>query len=266
MLITNDFVMLNFPKTGSSFARDAIKRLYQNYPTKLPPSSTNCDVSESSVIELMLPKIDEANHYGVWDQHGTLRQIPLEYQHKPVLSVMRNPVSRYESTYFFRWWEKYPPTSYSEIVKHFPNFPQLSFADYYEMMHIFGRENRLQGISPKIDLGLMSIQFIQFYFKNPQDILKKIDDCYIDSKQYTDDIACVTFIHQENLRKELMQFLVRTGIPACEVEFIETMQKVNVTERAYEARNEKAVIDAHIMEKIVEREKLIFTIFNQYLC
>ena len=29
MIVTNDFVMLNLPKTGSSFARAAIKEIYE---------------------------------------------------------------------------------------------------------------------------------------------------------------------------------------------------------------------------------------------
>ena len=259
MLITNDFVMLNFPKTGSSFARDVIKRLYDNRP-----SISNGKMSPA-VIGLTLSKIDEINDYGIRDQHGTFRQIPSEHLHKPILSVMRNPISRYESTYFFRWWEKYPPSSQSEIMKRYPGFPQLSFDEYYEMMHIYGRENRLQGITPKIDLGLMTIQFIQFYFKDPQAVLNKIDDNYIESKQYVNDIAPVMFIHQENLRKELMQFLIQLGIPAHEVEFIESMQKVNVTERNLLPSNKGTVIDDRVKKKIREREMLIFSLFQEYL-
>jgi len=84
MIITDDFVMLNFPKTGSSFAREALKRLYAN----------------RNIIELMLPKITEKRYRDRVDQHGTFRQIPLAHKNKPVLSITRNPLSRFQSTLF----------------------------------------------------------------------------------------------------------------------------------------------------------------------
>lgn len=266
MLITNDFVMLNFPKTGSTFARDAIKHLYIRRESYVRKFLSRLGFWKPSIMELMMPKIDEANTYGIKDQHGTLRQIPFAHGNKQIVSIMRNPFSRYESTYLFRWWEKYPHADPQKIREKFPNFPKLSFSEYYEMIHDYGRENRLQGIQPRIELGFHTIQFIQFYFRDPESILRKIDDHYIENMQYRKDMGRIYFIHQENLKEELKQFLIDIGIPRDELEFIDSMENINVTSREMvDNRNDNGVIDDSSRKRILEREKLLFTIFPEYL-
>ncbi len=266
MLITSDFVMLNFPKTGSSFARLVIRHLYSRRKSYVRRSLSNLGFWKPSILELMMPKIDEANTYGIEDQHGTLRQIPFEHRNKQIISITRSPFSRYESTYLFRWWEKYPPADPQKIREKFPNFPKLSFSEYYEMIHDFGRENRLQGITPNIELGFHTIQFIQFYFREPETVLKKIDGDYIESQKYKEDMGNIYFIHQESLRKELKQFLIHIGIPQHEAEFIDSLRKVNVTDkRMVNTDPQNKIGYPSVRKRILAREKLIFSIFPEYL-
>ena len=80
------------------------------------------------------------------------------------------------------------------------------------MLHKFGCKDRLDGITPKIDLGYQTIQFIQFYFPDPEYVLKMIDEDYIQQKRYLNDMAEITFLHQENLNSELYDFLFRSWI------------------------------------------------------
>ncbi len=265
MLITNEFVMLNFPKTGSSFAREAVKRLYGDIKQgNSQDIDVDYELTRYSAIELMLPKIDEENHYSIADQHGTYRQIPQLHRNKPIVSVVRNPVSRAWSAYNYQWWAKHPPAHLSELLTKYPKFPQISFSEYYEIMQTYGRENRLQGIHPKIDLGIQTIQFVQFFFKNPRDVLARIDDDYIESKQYMDDMAPVEFLHQENLRSELINFLITAGVPKSRVEFISDMDDINVTESKPSSNDKPLSVDSTLKKKMLKQEKLLFSIFPEY--
>jgi len=256
--------MLNFPKTGSSFARRAIKQVYTNRNSTLRNTLEKMHLCPPSVREVIVPKIDEKIGYNIKDQHGTLRQIPEAYKNNAIVSITRNPISRYQSTYHFKWWQQYPPDGINVIREKYPYFPNISFSEYYEMLHVFGRKNRLQGIVPKIDLGLHSIQFIQFYFHNPQDVLRKIDNEYIEKKYFLEDMGIVKFLHQENLNQEIKSFLVGVGIEREQVRIIDAMKKVNVTE--IETVNSKPMgIENEIQDLILKRDKLLFEIFPKYL-
>ncbi len=263
MIVTNDFVMLNFPKTGSTYAREMIKRIYSAKRTKVRAFFEKARVCRPRVSDIFCPKIDEIVHYKIKDQHGSFRQIPTLLKKRPIVSITRHPFSRYISTYNFRWWEKFPPADISEIQDIFPNFPDISFSEYYKMCHIFIKRNRLKGIAPQIDLGIHTIQFIQFYFPKPEIVLKNIDNNYIKSKQFNKEISTVKFLHQENLNTELKEFLNNFGFSQNELSILDRNYKINVTNK--EGNNSSfEAIKSSIKEKILERDKLLFNIFPEY--
>ncbi len=265
MIITDKFVMVNFPKTGSSFVRMVLKQIHEKY-NRLPNRIwRKLHLANKTLIELMLPKIDEKNSYGIKDQHGTYRQILEEHKQKTVVSIIRNPFDRYVSTYLYRWWEKYPPVDLEQMKRNFPNFPNLSFREYYEIIQLFGRENRLNGISPKIELGLHTIQFIQFYFKEPEEVLSIIDNDYIKQKMYLTDMAEIIFLHQENLNEELYEFLLGVGYPKKDISFIKEHKKVNVTARESNEMEFNNFYTKELVEDILEKDRLLFELFPEYL-
>ena len=264
MLITNDFVMINFPKTGSSFAREAIKKVYCNANFKIHNFLINLGFYPSPIQELMLPEIDILSSTRK-DQHGTYRQIPNSYRNKDILSITRNPFSRFISTFKYKWWQKFPPGNLNEIVEKYPDFPEINFEDYYNMIHLYGRNIRLKGINPKIDIGIHSIQFIQFYFKQPEKILSTIDDRYIENKEFINDMGEIYFIHQEKLRFELKLFLKKFSIPDSKLEIIDNMDNINVTKNRILQKDISKFYSEPLINKILEREKLIFKIFPDYL-
>ena len=258
--------MLNFPKTGSSFARKVIEQVYAERSSKARRLLEKFRICNPSVMELMLPKIDEKLHYNIKDQHGTLRQIPKAHRDKPIVSITRNPILRYESTYQFRWWERNPPADMEIILKRYPHFPNLSFSEYYEMIHIYGRQNRLSNIAPKLDLGLHTIQFIQFYFDDPESVLRKIDNAYIDEERFRGDMKSISFLHQESLNSNLRDFLLHIGFKENQVGFIDSMGRINVTEKKQEnSECEKLSLENGIQNTIIERDRLLFKIFPEYL-
>lgn len=265
VLITDDFVLLNFPKTGSSFTREAIKRVYEQSDSRVMMTLEKFGIVKPRVMELMFPKIDEIHHAGIHDQHGTWRQIPPQFLDRQVISITREPISRYHSAYRFGWWKHSPPGDPDEIRKQYPNFPDLSFTQYFEMASGFAVRDRLKGITPKIQLGLHSIQFIQFYFRDPDKTLRIIDDEYIDQKKYLEDMADVHFMEQTNLRHALKSYLLGIGRTAAELNFLDVMKELNTTAQSSKAEccNEPA-LDKDLIENVLSRDRLIYKMFPHY--
>lgn len=266
MIITDDLVMLNFPKTGSSFAREVLKRVYAEGESTFRKLLAKLGLCNPSLIELLLPQIDAEKNSGIKSQHGTRRQIPAAHGDKPILSIARNPLSRYVSLHLFRWWEKHPSAEADIILKKFPQFPNLSFSEYYEMEHEMETRNRLRGIIPRIDLGLQTVQFIQFYFRDPESVLRRIDDDYIERREYRQEIRAVHFLHQENLNIELKEFLLERGFSLQQLRFIDSMEKVNVTAKKQEEADWRGYyLGTPIQNRIIERDKLLFSVFPEYI-
>jgi len=256
--------MLNFPKTGSSYVRSIIKKIHRKRGSALKQLIVKIGLAQKSITEYILPKIDEQRHAGYEDQHGTYRQIPEKYKNKKIVSIVRHPCERYVSTYLFRWWEKFPPANRNEIESEFPNFPDLNFKEYYEMMHRFGRWDRIGGNSLKSDIGLQSIQFVQFYFKNPQKILQQVCDGNFKSIKESEEMAKIEFLHQENLNHELKLFLLQCGYSKKDVRLIDNSNRINVTKRSANQKEMSSVIPFEVHKKIVEREALLFFLFPEY--
>jgi hypothetical protein len=256
--------MLNFPKTGSSFVRAALKKVHR-YDTLSNRIRRQLGLANvPPMVELILPVIDREFPQGLRGQHGTYRQIPEEHRHKTIASVIRNPFGRYVSVYLFGWWKKTLQTDERRLKKAFSRFPELSFQEYYEMMNLLGRENKLRDIIPKIELGVQTIQFIQFYFKEPETVLREIDHDYIEQKQYLHDMAQVVFLHQEKLNKDLYEFLLGFGYPKEDIDFIQKEDKVNVTPRAVDQLKASEFYTQELVKDILEKDRLLFELFPEY--
>ncbi len=164
--------MLNFPKTGSSFARQAIKDLlgekvfinefFDNLILSLHLKKKPM-FKEILPKPVLVPGLYPENSVG---QHGTWEQIPLIHQNKPIISILRNPFARYISLYEFGWFKRYPVGKKEDISAKFPNFPELSFADYLDYLE-YQIPFRIPGIKLKTDIGNQTIQFVQFFFQGP---------------------------------------------------------------------------------------------------
>lgn len=256
MIITDDFLMLNFPKTGSSFARKTISTAYTNRASFTEKLFVKLGMRRPSLQELFCPH----TYLDAVDQHGTFSQIPDQFRQKKLLSITRSPTERYLSMYHYRWWADNPPAAIPQILKSYPDFPNLSFNDYYEMQHSLSRERRLCGILPPIDIGDHTVNFIQLYFKNPNKVLSNIDNDYIFSGEFRKDIPDIHFIHQENLRFELKQFLLdQCRFKKSHLDFMDDSEIINASNKSSVAN-----IDNEIKQKIYSRDALIYEIFPEY--
>ena len=241
MIITDSFVMLNLPKTGSTFARTVIKEIHANRLSRqsfIIRGLQKLQIVKSPVCrEILLPNIKVKRGNIEPDQHGTYSQIPNEYRHLPVFSIVRNPYSRFMSGYEFRWWEKYPPINDELLAEHFPRFPDLSVDDIVRLNDLDVIYNRFDGNAPKAEVGIQTIQFIQMFFRDPKEVLQDLTDEYLDSTHIFDDVAEISFLRQENLNKDLAHFLSSVGYSADEVNYVKSRDRVNVTEARSSNRN-----------------------------
>jgi hypothetical protein len=255
MIITDRFVVLAFPKTGSSFIRRNLKRIH-NY-NSLPRRALRKVGVEwtSGMTELLDEVVDQHSPVFPVSRHLLYSQIPAEHRDKAVAGGVRDPFRRYISTYFFGYWKE----AYGEAAREgrFTDFPDLDFEAYYDLLHIHARANRLQGIRPKIDLGLYTIQFIQFYFKEP-------DEAYLDEERYWEDMAPITFLRQENLNADLYRFLKRHGYPRNRIDHLLQAKRVNVTPWGTGDRDPARFYTPELVRKVLERDRLIFDLFPQY--
>ncbi|MDD4274565.1 MAG: sulfotransferase family 2 domain-containing protein [Desulfobacter postgatei] len=255
MIITDKFVMLNYPKTGSTFARAVLKKIHEEYNTfpKLFLKKTGL-IKKPSMIEFIVSKGTGIKK----SQHGDYRQIPEEHRNKKILSIIRNPFQRYISHYLFSWWKDHPELFEKEIDEKFHNFPDLSFKEFYEMLALSA-----EGECKK-NIGAETVRFIKFFFKDPQKTFDNYNDGYMSKKEYLKDMPEIFFIHQENLNAELYNFLLCLNYPENKISFIKNENKINVTPRT---KNESKISDffsSEMIMDVLERDKLLFDLFPEY--
>lgn len=261
MIITKDFIILNLPKTGSSFVRQVIKEIYY--------SRRNKNLFTKVVHKLKLKQVGFREVFvahpiipNYKDQHGCLDQIPDGNKGKVILSVVRDPYNRLESFYKFRWWVQNPSIEKKQIENHFPDFPNLTFEQYLKMQALKNDKIKLQcGISPDLKIGNQSIQFIRFYFKNHKEVLATLDEDYIKKGKFKKDLCEICFLRNENLNEELAQFLSNYEFSKKELDFVRMHEKVNVTKN--DAK--KSFLNQEVIEYINDKEWILFEILSS-LC
>jgi hypothetical protein len=191
-------------------------------------------------------------------QHGGYRQIPEEHKLKPIVTVVRNPLQRYISEYLYGWWKSHPEAFRVEIEKKFYRFPDLNFAEYFDMISMSAANEAGR------DVGYETKRFVKFYFKDPEAVLAELDDDYVRSERFKRDLPEITFLHQEDLNNELHSFLLGLGYPEKDIDFIREAEKINVTHRD---KNQLALDDffpADLKQKVLKKDRLLFTLFPEY--
>jgi hypothetical protein len=263
MIITDQFVMLNLPKTGSSFARKAIKLIYEKRFGKLSfirKFAVKLKLSEPLVQDLVLPNIRIKAVKKHPDHHGTFRQIPAKHKQKNVFSIVRNPYERLISVYEFKDWVRNQPLSAELIAQNFPGFPELSLDEFIDLSKMI-IEAEIRTESQKVKIGLQSLQFIHMFFKNPEKVLLEINDDYIDSDKYLNDMIDITFLRQEFLREDMKNYLRSYGFEENELKIIDGLGIVNETKN--KSKNRNALLTPKAIEYINTEERFILKILRQ---
>lgn len=255
MLVTNKFVMLNFPKTGSSFARKVIKKVYANTQTELSKSGLKCE-------ELILPNTRNKVSQNKSDHHGTYSQIPPSYMDREIVSILRNPLDRFLSIYKYGAWKHSPPLPKDLLRKLFPNFPELYIDEFIEMQNE-SIKHRLGFDIKKNEIGIQSVQLIQMFFRNPDLTLKNIFSGLYSREEVEAGIGEIKFLSQENLREDLLYLLIKCGFKDDELAFIQLEKASNISD--YTINDKSILLTDKLKMYLEDKEWLYNLVFKKYL-
>jgi hypothetical protein len=162
--------------------------------------------------------------------------------------------------YEFRDWARIP-VDMDAVRAVFPRFPDLSFAEFIRFVDDFRLPRRLPTGRLDATIGEQSVQFFQFYAKDPKAVLASLTDEYIDSGAYRSDIADVTFLKTESLNQDLHDCLVRYGYLEKDIAFILDEKKIRPPRsRRADAQRWQDYFTPELEADIRRRERLLYRI------
>ena len=267
MLVSEDFIMISLPKTGSSFVRSVIKKVHSNMKKDMRyVFSTNR--KDLKLKEIYLENVRTDYKVSDKNQHGTYSQIPknLLSGHREVVSAVRSPIEAYLSRYFFqsyKWVAKHNP-DFDKLMKgKLPLFPEVSFEDY--MFTITSTLTKVglnrYNVSENLNLGLLSFQFIQFFSFDPQKFLTDLEISSVKTIELDTHFPNIYFLFNETLSQDIYNYLKQKGYSERHIGFIQNEDKINVTERT---KAKEDILNSNILNYMLEKEELLFRFFPQY--
>jgi hypothetical protein len=267
MIITDKFIVLNFPKTGSTFVRTVLERIHRTRTAPLwKQAAYKVGLARKPLFKtLMLPNLMISGlRANIPNQHGKWSQIPDEYKHLPVVSVARNPFDRLVSQYEFRWWATHPVEPPEVLRLRFPRFPDLSFREFLELEYSSIRLRIAK--NPRTVMGPMAAQMVTMYAKDRDAMLDVLDDEYIESGQYLIHFPELHFLRTERLNEDLKEFLLGRGYLSEEVDFISTMGKIQPKEGTNRKPGRSWIdyYDDETLNLVWHREQLAFKIYADH--
>lgn len=259
MIITNKFVVINNPKTGSTFLRHCIKLIYERR------RNTSCFLKRA----INFKKYSIIEHYTphpilkYLEQHGCVDEIPKRHKTKQIISVIRMPLSKITSEYHFGWWKENSRLMEDVLRKHLPMFPNLSPKDFVIYNELLNQELlKFYNIPQNIIIGNQSIEFIRLFFKNHKYVLKnKLSNEYFITGEFINDMSQVYFLKQHELQKGLISFLKTQGFAPDELELISKIPKQNISTvtKKYDKKELNEIFEKYVHEK----EWVLFLILNK---
>jgi len=259
MVITDKFVFVHEPKTGGTFVRKALYDLHHRSRPR-------------GILSLILNRTPKGtrSYHELSNYHGTCHDIPKSESHKPILSIVRNPFDLYVSFFYFGWWRTHPEDSYDDIElvkRQFESFPHLSFEDFlilantrFDDFQLIGHNNMPHDERP----GWYTTRFVRYYFRNPETVYPLINDEYIASKRYRNDMFNVHFMRTHNLNEDLYRYLLSMDFSSSEVKFVLDMERLRPEEEEIRRPDYDwtKYYTPKLNEYVLKKEKLLFSIFS----
>ena len=208
MLLTDDFVFIHPPKTGGTFVTSMLERVYRYRKPRT--------VLQKVISGLTRPRVVRTN------KHGNCASIPTSHRGRPILGVIRSPWSQYVSEYHFGWWKENlsKRIDRARAVREFPDFPELSFAEYIRFANEYqGQLLRLRE-GPGNAPGYMTRRFAHFFFVDGGAGVSRMDSGYIEREGWKEDMFPVRFLRQHRLNGDLHAFLQEMGHRPEDISFI----------------------------------------------
>lgn len=157
MLSTRDFVFIALPKTGSKFVRDVMKRSHQRLRRRHSWMLSYLFRGDFYEEMFFLQKNGNGRN-----QHGQRNQMPLKWHSKKIVSILRPPGNRFESTYKFQHWCRVPPVD-PDVHSRYQTFPKLTPEEFLDMKT--RSWHRLYPQLANLCVGWQSIQLVVIFHR-----------------------------------------------------------------------------------------------------
>lgn len=258
--------MINFPKTGSTFAMQVLDKLHRKKNNRLNRLLINLGMRNQDLYKnLMLIQTEFISQDNPpIHQHGRWEQIPEQYKYMPVVSIVREPVNRNISNYEFRWWAQHPVARLEEIYQQFPGFPALDFEEYLAYQN-FNTRYRDTGVVIPGDIGNQTVQFFQFFSMNPKKSFKMLNDHYIYDDVYRDDMPDLTLLKTEAINRDLYEFLLAKNYRKQDIAFILKENRIRPRKTGrLDDESRKNYLTENIIKDIKHKERYLYKIYSDY--
>jgi hypothetical protein len=260
MIFTDRFSYIHQPKTGGTFVSTALLRVHGVHWNLL-----------THVASTMISELSFRGRYGTLvyhnNKHGGCNEIPPRLRREVTLATARNPFDLMVSQYEFGWWRRREFWQYYRAIPDFascfPRFPELSFAEYVELSEL--AFHRPGGGDPGTRPGLLTREFMHYYFKDKTRALARFGEDYIESRAYEEDMHPVRFLRQDRLNQDLHDFLLEAGYDSGDIGFIPDMARVlpggkgRTREQSWER-----YYTPELKETVRKRERLLLKLFPEF--
>ena len=206
-------VLLNYPRTGSTWMRGVLRRLHGVEHNVLARPLAGTRVGWRGFHELKLPidRTATARSAQRRSQHGCWRQIPAWAGERQVVSVGRHPLAYLHSAFHHGYWRTSPAAPADTIRARLPAFPDLDLAGYLDYLEQFALPDVLQGAEPRAEIGALTAHFLRFFHPRPQQALDELTEARLDGIALLDELPAVRFLRTERLRDDFTALLADQG-------------------------------------------------------
>ena len=263
MIFTDKFVYVHEPKTGGTFVTSMLFRLYGLRWTRW----THVRNAVFGDVRRKHPRYGSLVHNS--NKHGGCNEIPEPQRGKKILATVRNPFDLYVSQYEFGWWKR------SEFLKHYkavpnfsrdyPKFPELDFAAYVRLSNAAFR-TLANGHTAENTPGLISEQFLKFYFRDPRTAYAKLSDgAYAANGAHVADMHDLHFIRTDDLNRGLFDFLARNDYAPADISFILGEDKILPRGKGRNAGQKwERYYTPELKATVRRKEEFIFKLFPEF--
>jgi len=277
MIINEKMIVLNYPKTGSTFVRKMIEevekmrgnggvkkiKLYRK-KGKISYIFWLVGISEQETVLIQTSKMWSENPA---DEHGGVSQIPWGLSGRPIACAVRNPLDRMVSSYHFRWYAKYPDAPIERVRDLIPSFPDMTFEEYvlYANRLKGERMRKRAGIAGRNDIGLETILFVRMLFRKPSHVLRCLSDEFVQSGRYKAYLPSdLHLLKTETLNQDLVSFLRSRGYSKEETQFIEDHKKVQPGPGTRRSPKDdwRSHYTTSLLEEVLQQERFVFRILE----
>lgn len=233
MIATESFIWINYPKAASTFVRECLKTLYTAPSWNFRKKNL---LKGRFMEELALPDIRAVgtSRYGSPTPHGLVRQIPSRYSHLPIVLSVRDPLERLLSLYHYGDWKKQESNrlELSDLRKQFPDFPNLTFAEFISFRKHNKPDRRLIIEKESVPVGSQSFALLNFV--TPLDFVNTQGDLEFPNwTSFAKLINSYTFLKAACIDKQLFEYLLDHGFKHEDLRFIIRKGKVNVSGKSH---------------------------------